>query len=191
MKFRIPTTAVFLAVALLPARAMAAEEAAGGGSWIRLLFFVFNFSLFVGGVIYFASSQVRKFFSDRSTEIRGTLSRADAAFRDAQDLANSAASRMAGLEAEKARMKAEFDAETAYQIRAIGEMAKAATERIKRDAEMTAAAMADSAQRRVRHRLAAGAAQIARSLITRNFQDTDQARLLEGLVDKLRREART
>jgi Trp operon repressor len=83
-----------------------------------------------------------------------------------------------------------MNTETARQVRTIGEMARAASQRIKTDAEMMAAAMADMAQRRVRDQLAASAAQIARGIISANFRDADQGRILEGFMDKLRREAR-
>ena len=133
---------------------------------------------------------VRKLFSDRSTEIRGTLSRASAAFQEAQDLANRTAARLAGLEAEKARLRSDLDQETAHQVRTIGEAARTAAARIRSDAELTAAAIADSAARRVRTQLAASATRIARELISRDFRDADQKRLLAGFLDKLRQEAR-
>ncbi len=191
MKARIAIASMLFAVALSPARALAAQEAAGAGSWTRLLFFAINFSLFVFALVYFASPLVRKFFSDRSGQIRATLSRADAALKEAQELANRAAACLAGLEAEKARMVGQFNTETAHQARTIAEMARSAAERIKRDAELTAAAMADAAERRVRNRLAAAATQIARSLIARDFRDADQTRLVESFMEKLEQEART
>ncbi len=126
MKYRIPIAAALLAVALFPAHAIAAEEAAAGdGSWLRLLFFVINFALFVSVLAYFAGPIVRTFFNDRAGAIRNTLSRADAAFREAQDLANRAAARIAGLAAEKTRIVSELDAETAHQVRMIAELARA------------------------------------------------------------------
>ncbi len=182
--------ALFLTFALLPAPASAAEEAAGAGSWLKLLLFAINFSIFVYILARFGAPMVRKFFGDRSTEIRGTLSRAAAAYQEAQDLANRAAATMAGLEAEKARLAAELDQETNYQVRIIGEAARAGADRIKSDAELTAAAMADSAQRRVRNQLVASATQIARELIVRDFRAGDQTRLLAGFLDKLGQEAR-
>jgi F-type H+-transporting ATPase subunit b len=191
MKHRISTAAALAIAALMPSPAMAAEEAAGGGSWLRLMFFAINFAIFAYILVRFATPMVRKYFVDRSGEIRGVLSRANAAFQQAQDLANSAAKGLAELDAEKARIAAEFEAETAHQVRMIGELARTAAERIRRDAEMTAAAVADSAQRRVRNHLAALTAQIARDLIARDFQDSDQSRLLGSFMEKLRQEART
>ncbi len=181
---------VFLAAAFLPAPAIAAEESPGGGSWLKLLLFAINFSIFAFVVARFGAPMVRKLFGDRSTEIRGVLSRAAVAFQEAQDLANRTAARLAGLETEKAGLLAELDQETAYQVRTIGEAARSATARIRSDAEITAAAIADSAVRRVRNQLAASATRIARELIARDFRDADQKRLLEGFLDKLRQEAR-
>jgi len=181
---------LFVAAAFLPAPAIAAEESPGGGSWLKLLFFAINFAIFVYLVARFGGPMVRKLFSDRSTEIRGTLSRASTAFQEAQDLANRTAARLAGLEAEKAQLLSDLDQETAYQVRTIGAAAQSAAARIRSDAELTAAAIADSAMRRVRNQLAASATRIARELISRDFRDADQKRLLEGFLDKLRQEAR-
>lgn len=192
MKSPIRIAAGLAALAFSPALAQGAEGAeGGGGSWLRLLFFVINFALFVFILVYFAAPLVRKFFSDRSGEIRGTLARAGAAFEQAQNLADESRTRLEGLEAEKARLLAELNAETAHQVRTVREMALSAAERIKRDAEMTAAAMADAAERRMRHRLAAAVTAQARGIITRDFQDADQGRLLTGFMDKLKEEAGT
>jgi F0F1-type ATP synthase membrane subunit b/b' len=185
-----PLFAVLLAATFLPAPAIAAEESPGGGSWLKLLLFAINFAIFVYVVARFGGPMVRKLFSDRSTEIRGTLSRASAAFQEAQDLANRTAARLAGLEAEKAKLRSDLDQETAHQVRTIGDAARTAAGRIRSDAELTAAAIADSAVRRVRTQLAISATRIARELISRDFRDADQKRLLAGFLDKLRQEAR-
>lgn len=190
MKTGSAIASIFFAVALSPTSARAAEEGAGAAQWIRLFFFAINFSLFVFLVVYFAAPLVRKFFSDRSGAIRATLSRAAAALADAQDLAKRAAARLAGIETEKARMVEQFNAETAHQVRTIVELARSAAERIGRDAELTAAAMGEAAGRRVRNRMAAGAADIARNLIARDFGEADQKRLVETFMHKLGEEVR-
>jgi len=47
----------------------------------------------------------------------------------------------------------------------------------------------EAAQRRVRQRLAANAAHIARDLIAKSFEASDQARLIDNFMDKVRLEA--
>jgi len=179
-------SAAIIAVAVFPQIALAAEEAAEeGGSWSVFAFFAINFVLFAAVLIYFAGPPARKFFADRATTIRGALSRAESAFKDAQDLANRAAAKIAALDAELKQLADEMTSETEFQVARIGEIAKAAQERIRRDTELTTRAISEAAQRRVRERLSDSAATLARELITRNFERADQGRLIDGFMDKL------
>ena len=58
------------AVLLLPTAGWCAEgggeAAAGGGSWLSLLFYVINFAVFVWILVHYAGPQARRFFSDRA-----------------------------------------------------------------------------------------------------------------------------
>jgi F0F1-type ATP synthase membrane subunit b/b' len=67
----------------------------------------------------------------------------------------------------------------------VAELAKSTAERIHRDTEMHGSALSEAARRRVRAQLAESAATLARDLIGRNFQPSDQGRLLDGFMDKL------
>jgi len=175
---------------LVPAFAFAAEEAAeGGGSWLMLMFFAINFSLFVVILVRFAVPMARTYFSDRAKGIRSDLDRLGAAFKEAQDYANRAAARMAKLEDEARQLAAEMGAETVFQIKRVREGAKADAERIRADSQLTASAIAQAGQRRVRERLAATAANLARDLIARAFEPSDQGRLIDGFMEKLHQEA--
>jgi F0F1-type ATP synthase membrane subunit b/b' len=180
------------AVLLLPAAGWCAEgggEAAGGGSWLSLLFYVINFSLFVWILVHYAGPQARKFFSDRAAGIKETFARAQAVYKEAQDLAKRAAERMSRLEAEKKQLRADLDAETAYIANRIREMARETAQRIIRDTELTGQAMTEAAQRRVRAMLAETTGKIARELMVKSFTDNDQARLLRSFEEKLAQEA--
>jgi F-type H+-transporting ATPase subunit b len=185
MKKLIISAAVF-AAALLPRIAMAAAEAPEeGGSWLLLMFFAINFVLFAWVLVHFAVPLLRKFFADRAVTIRSGLSRAQGAFAEAQDLANKAAARMAAIEAELKKMAADFDQETAFQVARVAELAKSTGERIRRDAILSTTALSEAARRRVRARLAESAAALARDLIGRDFQSSDQGRLIDGFMDQL------
>ncbi len=178
------------AVIAAPSFAFAAEEAAENpGSWLGTMFFAINFLLFVGILYFFAGPMLRTFFRDRATGIRSQLDRLTSALREAQDLANRAAARMAQLEQEIAHLKSEMENETAFIVNRIREGARMTAERIRRDTELTGAAMVESAQRRVRERLAAATANLARDLIARSFEASDQARLIDSFMDKIRHEA--
>jgi F-type H+-transporting ATPase subunit b len=190
MKSRIAIAAVLLGATLTPTLALAAEGAVEErGSWGALLFYVINFLLFAGILWKYALPAARNFFRERAVGIRETHAKAEAAFRGAQELANRAAERMARLEAEKNQIASDLADETVYQIGRIYDLAQEAAARIKRDAELGAAAMAENAQRRVSEALAHAAGGLARELVANNFQADDQTRLLRGFVEKLGEEA--
>jgi F-type H+-transporting ATPase subunit b len=181
---------VATAAAMLPAAAHAAEG--GGedhGSWMLFAFFVINFILFVYVIVRFAGPAIGSYFRSRATEIRGALSRAEKAFAEAQDLANQAAERAAGLEAEVAALIRDIDEETRLRLKRLAELAEATVERLRRDAEMTSAAITEGAERRLRAELAAVSARLARDLIQRSFEASDQNRLLESFMGRLEGEA--
>jgi F-type H+-transporting ATPase subunit b len=169
-------SAAIIAAAVFPQIAIAAEAAAEeGGSWSVFAFFAINFILFAAVLIYFAGPPT----------IRGGLSRAESAFKDAQDLANKAAAKLAALDAELKQLADEMAKETEFQVARVEEIAKTAQARIRRDTELTTVALSEAAQRRVRERLSDSAATLARELIVRNFERTDQGRLIDGFMDKL------
>src|SRR3984957_17810296 len=190
MKSRIAIAATLIGAALTPALAFAAE---GGseerGTWGALVFYIINFSLFAAILWKYEMPAARNFFRDRATGIRATLAKADAAFREAEELSNRAAERMAKLEAEKSQISSDLADETVYQIGRIYDVAQESAPRIKRDAEASAVAMAESANRRVREALAHAAGRLAGDLVKRNFQTADQTRLVQGFVEKLGAEA--
>jgi F0F1-type ATP synthase membrane subunit b/b' len=178
------------AVIAAPSFAFAAEEgAASEGSWLGTLFFAINFALFVGILVYYAVPAARAFFRDRASGIRSQLERLNSALQEARDLANRAAARMAQLDNEIAQLKAEMENETAFIVKRIREGAAVTAERIHHDSELTSAATIDAAQRRVRERLAMAAATLARELIARSFEASDQARLIDSFMDKIQHEA--
>jgi F-type H+-transporting ATPase subunit b len=179
-------SAAIFAAALFPRIAFAAEPAGEDhGSWLLLTYFAINFALFAYVLIRFAGPPVRKFFADRASTIRTGLNRAQSAFAEARDLANKAAARMAALDDELRKVAADLEEETRFQVSKVAELAKSTAERIRRDAVLSSSALSGAAQRRLRARLAESAATLARDLIGRDFQLTDQGRLIDGFMDKL------
>lgn len=188
---RIKLIAALAASILMPAVAFAAEEgnAEQPGSWLALLFFAINFTIFVFVLAKYAMPPARDFFRERARGIRSELDRVGSALGEAEQYAARAAARISGLEQETAQLTKELEDETVFQVTRIGEGAKAAAERIRRDAQLTRTAAVDAAQRRVRARLAAAAASIAHDLIARSFEPADQGRLVDSFMEKLRQEA--
>jgi F0F1-type ATP synthase membrane subunit b/b' len=181
--------AIFAGAILCPTFAFAAEGPEANGSWFSLIFYVINFVIFLWILNHYAGPPVVKYFRDRATGMRDTLGRADAAFEEAQDLANRAAERIARLEAEKAQISSDLADETVYQVGRIYDLAQETVARIKHDTETTVTALQEGAQRRARESLAAGAGYLARELVERNFVPADQRRLLDSFLERLREEA--
>jgi F0F1-type ATP synthase membrane subunit b/b' len=183
--------ATVLSVGLFPALAFCAENAATteAGSWFALLFYVINFSLFVVIIVRYAGPAIKGFFRDRAVGIRNNMQRADRALLEAQERASRAAEQMSRLEADKAKIASEMADETVYQAGRIYDMAREAVARLKRDTELTSAALRESGRRHVREAMALAAGEIARELIVRNFEPSDQSRLLEQFTAKLNQEA--
>jgi F0F1-type ATP synthase membrane subunit b/b' len=183
------TSAAILAAAFfvcaVPGAHAAEESGAPQGSWLLLTFFAINFVLFVWALVHFAGPPLRKFFADRAVTIRTALSRAQSALTEAEDWANKAAARMAALSAELKKLADELEQETAFQVGKVKDLAKSTAERIRRDTEMSSSALSEAAKRRVRAQLAESAATLASDLIGRNFQPSDQGRLIDGFMDKL------
>ena len=183
--------ATALSVGLFPALAFCAENSAATetGSWFALLFYVINFSLFLMIIVRYAGPAIKGFFRDRAVGIRQNMQRADSALLQAQERASRAAEQMSRLDAEKARIASEMTDETVYQVGRIYDMAREAVARLKRDTELTSAALRESGRRHVREAMALAAGEIARELIVRNFEPSDQSRLLEQFTVKLNQEA--
>jgi F0F1-type ATP synthase membrane subunit b/b' len=177
------------AAAMVPTVAHAAEEASGGGSWLLLGFFTFNFILFAAILVRYGSPLVRQFFGDRAQGIRAGLDRAKSAFDDAERLAKDALAAMARIEDELRRLRDEMEAETRANVTQLAEAARAGAERLRRDTELTTAALADAARRRVRAHLADTATGLARELIGRHFRSEDQGRLVANFMERIGQES--
>src|ERR1700730_4668785 len=131
--------AIFVAA---PSIVMAAESAAPQerGTWLGLMFFAINFALFVGILTYFVAPMARAFFRDRAVEIRSQIDRLSSAFKEAQDYANRAASKMAGLQHELDTLRTEIESETAFLVKRIRGNPPSTAAPIGRDTDITCSA---------------------------------------------------
>jgi F-type H+-transporting ATPase subunit b len=178
-----------IAAVLHPTLAFAAEQEPGHGSWFALLFYAINFGIFIWLVVHYGGSQISVFFHERARTIRDNRHRVELQFKDAQELANRAVTRLRQLEAEKSQTAAALREETDHEVKAIRKAAEEAVSRFERDATLTITALREGAQRRLRQTMAEGAGCRARELLRLNFEARDQQRLLEGFIEKLGEEA--
>ncbi|MBV8056047.1 MAG: ATP synthase F0 subunit B [Deltaproteobacteria bacterium] len=190
MKARIVRISLSVAAVFWPSWVFAAEGEQAEGSWFALIFYTINFLLFLWIVGKYGWPRITQFFLSHSHTIREIRGRAEKAYREAQEQANRAAQQLQQLEADKRKVMSELDQETAYQIGQMNDAAREAVSRIRRDTEITTMALRDGAQRRLRQTMAEAAGRIAHELVSRNFQASDQAQLLQGFIDRISEEAR-
>lgn len=177
-----------LPMVLAPALAWAAQDAEGGGSRLALVFFIINFAAFVFIVAFYAGPAATRFFRERAGQIRETFGRSNAAHDRAREMLTRAADRLARLENEKQVLAAEMRRDTDSELARTRDLAAQAANRIRRDGELTAGAVAEAGRQRIRARLVEVAAGLARDLIARNFDRSDQGRLLEDFMGRLGQE---
>jgi F0F1-type ATP synthase membrane subunit b/b' len=190
MKARITTISLTASALCWPSSVFATQGETAHGSWFALIFYGINFLLFLWIVRRYGWSRVTQFFHDRSHTIGEIRGRAEKAYREAQELAKGASQLLQHLEADQRKLMSELDNGTAYQVAQMTDAAREAVNRLQRDTEITTAALREGAQRRLRQTMAEAAGTIARELVKRNFQASDQARLLQGFINGIGEEAR-
>jgi F-type H+-transporting ATPase subunit b len=190
MTSRIARIGLIAAILSWPGWVFAADAEQSEGSWFALIFYAINFLLFLWIVRAYAWPRIAEFFRSRSRTIRDNRSRAEKAFHEAQEIATRAARLLRQLDTDKRTLMVELDEETAYLVRQINQAARDTVNRIRRDTESTVVALKDGAQRRLRRTVAEAAGRIARELLARNFQPSDQDRLLRGFVEDIGEETR-
>jgi F0F1-type ATP synthase membrane subunit b/b' len=190
MTSRIARIGLIAAILSWPGWVFAADAEQSGGSWFALIFYAINFLLFLWIVRVYGWPRVAQFFRNRSRTIRDNRSQAEKAFHEAQELATRAARLLRQLDTDKRTLMVELDEETTYLVRQINQAARDTVNRIRRDTESTTVALRDGAQRRLRRTMAEAAGRIARELLARNFQLSDQERLLRGFVEDIGEERR-
>jgi F-type H+-transporting ATPase subunit b len=184
MKVRLATAAA-IALFLLPALGYCSPAEEQQGSWLSLLFYAINFGVFVFILSHYAFPAGRDFFNSRANDIRETLRTKQANLEKAQKLADEWAARIARLESDKAQLAKEMKDETAREVARTLELARKRAEWIRHDAELTVQAIWDAGKQQIRANLAHRAAGLARDLIARNFERSDQQRLLDEFVSRL------
>ena len=189
MRFRTLAFAA-LAAALLPTSAFGAEGGETHGSWLLLLFFAINFAMFVFVLARYAAPPAAKYFHDRSTELRNTLRSTDDALARAEEMAARAQADLAKLESEKALLAKEMRETTAREARRVREIAERTSLRIKQDAQLASTALAEAGRRRIRERLAAVTAGLARDVIEKDVRPADESRLIDQFMNQLEAETR-
>jgi F-type H+-transporting ATPase subunit b len=176
------TTSMLLA----PAIALASE---GGesGVLVSALWHLANFVIFIAVLLWFAGPRLRAYLFQRRREIESQLEearrlRADAEARDAEWRR-----KLEGLEAEIARMTGEARELGRAEREKIVLQAREQAERIRQDAERTAAHEIARARTELREEAVRLAMGVAERMVRENVNDEDQRRLVDEYLRSLGR----
>ena len=171
-----------LASLLLASPALASE---GGGASSDLLFNVINFVLLLGVLFYVGRKPIRAFFADRRETIETQLSEAAALHRSAEEQYARWQRQLVDLDREiesissTARDRAEREGE---QILAD---ARAAAERIRRDAVSAADRELRRAKDQLRDEAAHLAIELAAGILREQVGDQDRTRLVDEFIQRI------
>jgi F-type H+-transporting ATPase subunit b len=175
-----------LVVALLAfAAAAGPAQAAEGGGVRELILQVANLALLLGVLVYFARKPVAAFFQDRRTRIKSELD-------EAAQLLQSAESRYADWQRKLIELESEIEAIRTEGLRraeeegeAILAEARAASDRIRRDAATAIAQMLRRAQVDLRSEAASLATEMAERILEDQLGDADRARLIDEFIARV------
>lgn len=201
MKKLIPLVA--LISGLVGATAALAEEAAHGGghgephvaNWWgvgpeyantpALGFVMITFALFVGGLVYFVRPRLIVLLENRADTVKKAIEEARIARGAAEARALEAEQKLANLEEEMKRLKADFEQQGKAEMERIEKTARETAARIAKDAEDTIAAEAERAQAQLRAEAARLALELAEEKIRAALGTDDDARLQKALIANL------
>ncbi len=180
-------TAVFLAFFGLLAFAAVAQAAGDGGfdKTKDLLWRVMNFSALVALLVFLLKKPLANALNSRREAIRAQLEELEAKRAGAERAYQECEGKLAGLEAEaKAILEEAVRQGEAEKARLIAEGERAAGD-MKRQAEMAVQHELAAATTRLKAEIVGEAALVAEELIKKSLQPADEARMIEGYLDKV------
>jgi len=146
---------------------------------------IFNFSLFIGLLIYALRKPISNLFAERINNYRGALKSADAALAEAQAKRNEIIKNIKTLESTRAETvsKAQRDAETIGL--AIIKEAKTSASKFNEEAERTIKVEVEKAKIDIRNHLLQQASSSAEKSLREQLDASEQKRLQKEFASKI------
>jgi F-type H+-transporting ATPase subunit b len=173
---------------LAPTLARAAEEtgAHGGEHGSSFPFWhAVNLALIVGVIVYFARNPIRAFMADRRSGIEHGIESAQRELTAAQQRLAECNQRLATLDREIEEIRRSVREQTEGERTRLLADARAAAERIRRDAAIAVEQEGRSAREKLRAEVAELAVRLAGDVLERQVGDADQRRLVDDFVGSI------
>ena len=173
-------TAFFLV--LVSAGAVLAAEHGGGDSskWLNLLYRFINFVILAWIIYKIAGKRIAEFFSGRKYQIETDLKDMDARKEDAAKQLSTVEASIANLEAERAQILADAEAQGNALKKAIIDQAHSSAEQIKTQAKVAAEQEAKLAVETVKAEMAEKIVEAAEIMVHKQLKRKDH----EGLINE-------
>jgi F-type H+-transporting ATPase subunit b len=148
-------------------------------------FLAITFLLFVGGLVYFARKPLSDHLATRADTVEKAIAEATKAKEEALARAREAEAKLASLDGEVKKMKADFESQGRAEAERIEAAAAEMVKKIARDTEDMVAAEVERARESLRAEAARLALQVAEERIKQMLTTDDDARLKRSLVKDL------
>ena len=184
---KFKTVGLVTAALVLCAAIAFASDGEGGGhnKWLDLLYRFINFGIVAFLVYKFAGKRLGDMLSGRTKQIETDLADLDERKDDAEKRLLEVEASIANLEAEKARILADAEAQGEAMRQTIIEKAEAQAEQIKAQAEVSAAQEATLAVEAIREELAEKIAAAAEELVKKQLKKKDHEDLVNEYLKKV------
>ncbi len=162
----------------------AAAEGHGRNLWYDLLYRFMNFVILVGVLVYLLRKPAKKFFKERTENIKNQLEELDAQKAEAQKQYEEVKAKLANLEDEVAKIVDEYVEEGKREKDAIIAQAERQAEHIQQQAEFAVEQQLKDAKESLKAEVAELCVKAAEELIKENFTEEDQKRFIKEFSEK-------
>jgi len=147
--------------------------------------FLLDFVVFLGLIVYAAKKPMREAFLRRHTSIKQTIHDNEAAHAEAERLAQDARAKLAAVEREVTAVIARIKEDGAIERERIIAAGRTYAERLRQDAQAFVTQESAGARERLRQQVAYDVFEQASAMLARELSAADRARLLEAAIVEL------
>jgi len=157
----------------------------GGDKLMDLLARFINFAVLAGVMIFLLRKPIKNFFSGRSEQIRKDFEELDVRKIQAQEQLQQIRKKLDEIEQERDNIIAQFVKEGEAEKKKIIDNAKAVSERIEEQAQLTIQQEIQKAKDGLKEEISELATRMAEEIISKNIQPDDEDRLIKEYIQKV------
>jgi F-type H+-transporting ATPase subunit b len=184
-KATVYTTALLAVIVCAGVAYASGHEEPEGLNWTDLLYRTINFILVAGLIVKLAGKKITGFFRGRSAQIENQLADLDARKIEAERKLREVESSISNLEAERARIMAEYRAQGEALKAQIVAKANDAAARLREQAKVTIDTETKVAVETLRAELAEMVAAAAEKMITEKLSSAEHEKLVDDYLTKV------